>query len=79
MDRVISDIRICPIARDCRNNSCIMRMIKVFNYTLEPSIDSERQKVKDIESKFGKGHVPKMKTLFKDGMIQVICEGFKNK
>lgn len=79
MEKVISDVRLCPIARECRNNRCIMRMMKVFNYPIDPSLDSERKKARDVESKYGVGYLPKMETLFRDGSIQIICKDFKDK
>ena len=79
MRRVISDIVVCPIARECNNNSCIMRMTRVFGYLLDPSLSTEKKKAQDIEKKFGKGYLPAMDTLFRDGGIQVICKDFKDK
>lgn len=79
MPQVISDIRVCPLARACDNNSCLMRMVQVHNYPLEPSTEAEKKKALDIEKKFGKGYLPRMDTLFRNGAIQVRCFDFKDK
>ena len=79
MPKEIYDIRVCPLARSCGNNSCLMRMVQVLNYPLEPSTDIERQKAAAIEKKSGKGYLPRMDTLFRGGSIQVRCYDYKDR
>ncbi len=63
MRRIISDVLLCPLARECGNNPCLLRMVGAFNYPISPSIQSERDKARDIEKRVGsKGYVPAMET-----------------
>lgn len=80
MRRVIAHVSPCPLARECGNNPCLLRMVGAFNYPVSPSIQSERDKARDIEKRVGgKGYVPMMETRLREGELQIICPDFKNR
>lgn len=80
MKQNIYEIAGCGIARQCRNDQCILRMCRVFNYPLEPSTKAEFDKVRDIEKKVGsKGYVPKFEQGWRDGKVQIVCPDYKDR
>lgn len=74
--RVISSIMLCPIARECKNNVCILRADKVHGYPLTASTKAEQDKAKEIEKRIGRTYLPQFTTQLRDNKVDVICPDF---
>jgi hypothetical protein len=74
--KTISSIGLCPLARECRNNVCLLRADKIHGYPLTPSTKDEQNKAKEIESKIGKTYLPQFITQLRDGKVDVVCPDF---
>ena len=74
--KVISSFNLCPLARECRNNVCMLRANKIRNYPLTPSTKQEQDLAKSIEKEIGRVYLPRFETILRNDHIQVICPDF---
>ena len=78
MSKKVSEFFGCPIARDCKNDKCLMRMVKVFGYDPSPkAINADANK--HIEQKCGKGFVPKFEQRTRWDHTEFYCHDYKNR
>lgn len=74
--KVIASIPLCPLARECKNNVCVLRAEKVYGYPITPSTKQEQEKAIEIEKKIGRTYFPYLETQLRNGKVNVICPDF---
>lgn len=74
MSKEISSFFGCPVSRDCKNNLCLLRQIKVFGYTPKPSAKNV-----EIERNVGKAYVPPFNFRVKGDTVQVVCPDYSSR
>jgi hypothetical protein len=68
----------CGLVKTCDNHSCIFNMMDK-GYQLTPTGAGQHNKNQQLERLYGKGFVPMMREIFRDGFIDVVCDLFIDK
>jgi len=83
MSKKVSEFFGCPLARECRNDACILRLMKVFNY--DPSYKAiSAHANRDIETRLSakglKVFTPKFENRVSKGdNVSIVCHDYKDR